>query len=135
MSHQFDLKYFHESSENNDTQKLKDMIKELVNRPDNKDGKTALQKASDKATISYLVNIGANVNVQDPDQKTALHVAALRGRVEVVKCLIENGAMVDAKDKKGCTPLYLSIAKGHIEIAKCLIENGASIDTTDINGY
>ena len=76
MSHQFDLKYFHESSENNDTQKLKDMIKELVNRPDNKDGKTALQKASDKATISYLVNIGANVNVQDANGKTPLYDAA-----------------------------------------------------------
>jgi ankyrin repeat protein len=38
---------------------------------------------------------------------TALHHAATRGKLEVVKKLIEKGATVDAQDKDGFTALHV----------------------------
>jgi len=39
-------------------------------------------------------------------RKTALHIAAMAGRAEVLELLLEAGAAVDAADKSGLTPLH-----------------------------
>eukprot|EP01018_Ginkgo_biloba_P002990 Gb_20209 [translate_table: standard] len=45
----------------------------------------------------------ANVNSADFDDRTALHVAACEGHVDVVKLLLKRGANVNARDRWGST--------------------------------
>lgn len=61
---------------------------------------------------------------------TALHLAALKGHLSVVKFLVENGATVDIYDQPDCgnTPLLLASCRGHTEIVKYLLDNGANIE-------
>ena len=63
---------------------------------------------------------------------TALHIAAGRGHVGVVKALIEAGADVNKRetlDDLGKTPLILAAAKGHTPVIMELIRAGAKVNS------
>lgn len=70
----------------------------------NNQGKTALHLASSSYSIQHLIDFGAQVNVQDKEEKTALYYLiedALHGvhndyHFEKIKVLISNGAKLDA---------------------------------------
>ncbi|MES2624725.1 MAG: ankyrin repeat domain-containing protein [Pseudomonadota bacterium] len=55
--------------------------------------------------ITVLLDAGADVNVRDPNQETALHLAAKALHPGIVRALIAHGAALDAADKDGLTPL------------------------------
>ena len=59
---------------------------------------------------------------------TALHNAAQKGHVYVVKVLIQNSADVNAVQKIKCTALHSAAQGGHVDIAKVLLENGADVN-------
>ena len=61
----------------------------------------------------------------DSNNKTALHLAAREGKLEVVKILIEKGWEVDVKDKYSTTPLHQACNMNHFETVSFLIESGA----------
>ena len=70
-----------------------------------------------------------NSKKYDPNQKdeygrTALHIAATRGTVDMMKLLISRGADVHAKDRGGNTPLHHC---GHSSAIYCLKANGADV--------
>jgi len=67
--------------------------------------------------LKSLLSVGANINIGDYDQRTALHVACGQDSLEVVLFLISEGANVNVQDKWGNTPLDESIMYGqkHIE--------------------
>lgn len=48
------------------------------------------------------------VHEYDKLQLTALHWAAMRNHIEIVKLLLDNGAKIDCFDVLGRTPLYLA---------------------------
>lgn len=52
--------------------------------------------------IHFLINNGANINVQDSKGKTALHMAVFN--LDVYTYLFQHGADPFIKDKFGCTP-------------------------------
>ena len=61
---------------------------------------TPLQHAAyfgQEEIAAYLIRRGADVNVASGLGWTSLHLAARRGRLEIVKLLVEHGANVDAK--------------------------------------
>jgi ankyrin repeat protein len=62
-------------------------------------------------TIKLLVELGAEINAQNPAGDTALHGAASRGFDTVVAFLAQRGAKLDVKNERGQTPLAL--AAGH----------------------
>ena len=64
-----------------------------------------------------------------------LGVAAIHGRLDVVKLLIQNGANVNTAQKGKATPLQLAVISGHIEIAKVLIQNGADVDAVNYYAF
>ena len=101
-------KNFHEAAATDNVAKLKNMINNLINSQDD-EGKMPLLKASNKETINYLIQIGADVNVKDTDGSTPLHKAVSNNQIEVVKCLIESGANVNEKGKTEYTPLHDAI--------------------------
>jgi len=65
------------------------------------------------------------------DRTAAIHWAALRGHVEVLKVFKEKGADVNLKGRLTMTPLILAAAYGHYDCVEFLLENGAKINTRD----
>jgi hypothetical protein len=55
--------------------------------------------------VKYLVDKGADMNIQAINRWTALHDAAYVGNVEIVKYLVDHGARLDILNEKGETPL------------------------------
>ena len=71
--------------------------------------------------ITYLVNKGAFVDLQDTDGITALHIAAEIGHLKTVSQLLTLGAS-QLPNNQGLTPLFLACDKGSIEIVEYLIK-------------
>ncbi|GBN38940.1 Death-associated protein kinase dapk-1 [Araneus ventricosus] len=65
------------------------------------------------------------------DGETALHLAAMRGHLDVVRCLIDASANPDIADKHGCTALHWALRRHHSAIAIMLLQYGCNIDTVD----
>ena len=81
--------------------------------------------------VRILLEAGADLNVTNKSERTALSRASYNGRVDVVRLLPAAGAVVDAEDTSGNSTLGQCCA-GHqcgpqqVECAKVLIEAGAS---------
>lgn len=63
---------------------------------------------------------GVDMNAQDMDGFTPLHLAAGGGKLEVVRLLVEHGADIDVEDKAGCTAFQFALVKEYSEITKLL---------------
>lgn len=73
-------------------------------------------------------------SVPDPQQRTALHRAAVAGDTAAVKQLLAEGADVGAVDGSLLTPLHLACQQGHLEVARVLLVAGAPVDVRDSFG-
>lgn len=96
-------------------------------------GRTALFSAvgdDQLAATQLLIEEGANVNAQESDGTTCLHLAMNRagfrpGGKEIAVLLLDKGAHVNAKDSKGRTPLAIALESGHQAGAALLRQRGA----------
>ena len=61
---------------------------------------------------------------------TALHIASLGGKLQVVKLLIENGSPINAQSQLGFTPLYMAAQENKEDIVRFLLERGADPSLT-----
>jgi cytohesin len=96
-----------------------------------------------------LLECGVEMNVQDNDKRTLLHLAAYFGQVTVAEELLEHVAKVNVTDIWGHTPLHqVTLGMGNynyrsssmkpwqmkehprrvIGLAKCLLESGADVN-------
>lgn len=82
----------------------------------------------DLATVEKLLNIGADINVQEVEGETPLMYAAANGRVEVVKYLIKRGADIHRKSNNNQTALGRATAFGRVEVVRVLLENNANVE-------
>ena len=80
-------------------------------------GKAFLHRTceSNLETSRFLVEYGADVNMQDDERKLPLHVAAKEGNVDIVQLLLEQGSEVDVADDCGSTPLLVAAEHGNHE--------------------
>jgi len=76
-----------------------------------------------------------DVNEKNEYGSTALILASLNGRIEIVKYLLANGANINKQDWNGNTALILASLRGHIDVVKYLLANGANINQKDKYGY
>ena len=60
-------------------------------------------KVNDLISIKETLSKGCNINFEDYDNRTALHIAVSENSLESIKLLIENGAKTDIKDRWGKT--------------------------------
>ncbi len=82
-------------------------------------GWTPLFRAVDNkfpAIAGKLLEFGADLNLQDDQKRTPLHVAVVRVDSSSVRLLIENGADLRAVDGEGRTPLALARSLGNDDI-------------------
>jgi ankyrin repeat protein len=95
--------------------------------------------ATGRVIIERYLGSGWDVNAQGEKYgRTALHLAAMNGHLEIVKLLLEHGADVNAKTKEGYgyTALHSAASNGHLEIVKLLLEHGADVNAkTKYGGY
>jgi 60kDa lysophospholipase len=77
--------------------------------------------------MENLKGYGADLSAVNYDQRTALHLAAAEGNLEVVKFLLLHGAAVHIRDRYDRTPLMEAIINDKHEIIKMLMMCGAHI--------
>lgn len=84
-----------------------------------------------QAQLDAAVTAGQDLSTPHPATgETALHVAARRRRVEVVRHLVELGVMIDTRDGGGKTALVASKRRGFEDVAAVLVAAGAHFDPT-----
>ncbi len=63
----------------------------------------------------------------DSDGKTALHIAASEGKLDIVKTLITTiGLEVNTADSDGWSSLHCAASRGHLQVCLYLLEKGAN---------
>ena len=78
--------------------------------------------------VEWLVISGANVNTQDENDFSALHIATQEKHTEMVLYLLHNGANINIRDKFGNTPIMRTNRSTPRELFRILLENGADVD-------
>lgn len=78
--------------------------------------------------VKIFLDKGANPNVVDSYQRSALWWAASVGDIKSAALLLAHGAKVDAEDSEGVTPLTEAAHIGHDDVIGLLLKHGASID-------
>ncbi|KAL7551792.1 hypothetical protein ACHAWF_014983 [Thalassiosira exigua] len=82
---------------------------------------SSLDVSEPKATRSAV-----DVDAGDYDQRTALHLAAGEGHLDVVQFLCQRGANANVEDRWGGRPLDDAVQKGHERVAEVLRRYGAT---------
>jgi ankyrin repeat protein len=80
---------------------------------------------SDRDSLKFLVERGADVNARDDKGDTALHIAIRDNRLLLVKRLIDQGADVTLPDGEGRTPIELAAINQNRDITLELERYGA----------
>jgi ankyrin repeat protein len=95
----------------------------------NNEGNTLLHVAVQNATINTVKCILKHTNAQplyqDRNEFSAIHFAAKRGDIEIMKLVFINNSTVNNRDREGNTPLHYAAKGGYLKIATLLVENGA----------
>lgn len=90
--------------------------------------------------ISLLVEAGVDINYQDEQGETALHIAARFGFENCARSIIE-GSEIQKADLElaektfGWTPLFIACVDGHLSIVELLVAAGAETNKPDFSGW
>lgn len=85
--------------------------------------------------ISYLLELGANINAKHPSTGlSVLQAAAHRGSTFNLQKMLEHGAEINQKDHRGQTALAEAFRLNNPASVRLLIEKGADPLVTDTNG-
>lgn len=117
-------------------------LKELFHaHPDKVDvvrsDKTALQIASHQgltAVVELLIQLGADVNLQDPEGDTALHYAAFGNQPTTAAALLKGGADGNRLNKNKCSPLHVAVNKGFTDVVKTFLSCSCNVNAQDSYG-
>ncbi|XP_024978397.1 integrin-linked protein kinase 1-like [Cynara cardunculus var. scolymus] len=78
----------------------------------------------DRVGLNLMLRDGTSPNVQDYDNRTALHLAASEGHASIVELLLHYKADVNLEDRWHRTPLTDARLYGHRDICRILEVNG-----------
>ncbi|KAJ1492703.1 ankyrin repeat-containing domain protein [Baffinella frigidus] len=81
----------------------------------------------DRAHIKRLLANKADINSEDYDGRTALHLASCEGHTKIVELLISNNANLECKDRFGGTPLEDAVRHDQKAIQALLRKTGSSL--------
>ena len=83
--------------------------------------------------MERLLTAGISPNAADYDCRTALHLGAAVGNLEIVKILVQFGAKIGFQDRWGVDALMEAVKHKQSNVAKFLIEAGANVNTEDLS--
>jgi ankyrin repeat protein len=84
-------------------------------------------RKGDSASVTALLDKGADVNAKFRYGTTALFKAAERGHLEIVKILLARGADVSVKDTfYGATAMSWALQNNHVDVVNALLEKDPS---------
>lgn len=66
-----------------------------------------------------------DLHEQDVAGRTALHLATLALRIDIIELLLQRGANIEQSDDWGYTPLHYGVHAGCAAVVKCLLTWGA----------
>ncbi|KAF7661765.1 hypothetical protein LDENG_00253530 [Lucifuga dentata] len=84
------------------------------------------------ADVRALVESGSDLNAQDDNGATLLHIASANGYLSVAEVLLEHQVQVEAKDSDGWTPLHAASYWGQMQMVELLVAHGASLNTKSV---
>lgn len=73
--------------------------------------------------VRLLIKHGANIRACNPEGRTALHTAAIKGHVECATILLNHGADLNEASMNGRTPLMMAIIHNKHDILKLFLEH------------
>ncbi|CAI7584945.1 unnamed protein product [Penicillium glandicola] len=87
------------------------------------------------SVVNLLLKYGVRPDLPtgDHDKQTALHLAAEKGHLDIVRVLTDAGSPINAQDGNGATPLAFAARAGHMDIVKFLLCCGADPNITTEN--
>jgi ankyrin repeat protein len=105
-----------------------DLVRRLLAVADVVDPEAFFEAArrGEVALVGELLDSGVDIEAESWGNR-ALHKAAAKGRLEVVRLLLERGAELDARDSRGNTPMLHAAYNGQLEVVKLLVESGADV--------
>jgi ankyrin repeat protein len=77
------------------------------------------------AIVIQLLDQKVDILATDSSGNSAMHRAASKGQLKILKLLIKHGGNINAVNKRKETPLYLAAASGHKKTINLLVKNGA----------
>ncbi len=89
---------------------------------------------NDLSAAAKLIVDGADVNATDTDHTSALRLAVVASRTEIVELLLYRGAKADEPDEEGVTALMDACSMGRTDVALLLLENGAVLNARAADG-
>ena len=85
--------------------------------------------------IKNLLKAKVDIDAFNTEGLSPLHIAVIKGNIEVAKLLISEGASIDLNDSKwGSSPLLYACQNGRTKIVRMLLENGADINAKNDEG-
>lgn len=102
-------------------------------------GRTALHHASKRGhdeVVKLLLDYGAQVDLQDQNGNTALHITCVpwRNTGEIPKILLQHDAMANIQNEHGHTALHYAAMKGDSNLVQLLLKKNASVNIQNSEG-
>ena len=90
--------------------------------------------AKDMASITALIENGANPNVTSVHNATAILLASEIGEVQIAELLMDNGADLGIANSTAELPIHVAAANGNEDMVEFLLQRGSPVDSLDQHG-
>jgi ankyrin repeat protein len=91
-------------------------------------------KHNDVATLTRLIDDGADIDARDARGYSPLMLAAYAGNVEAFELLLARGADRDSRDNAGNSVLMGVAFKGHLPLLRRLLDAGVDLTARNQHG-
>nr|XP_020659680.1 putative ankyrin repeat domain-containing protein 31 [Pogona vitticeps] len=107
---------------------------EEQHKPDSSASSHSKKRERKSSSSQLLYTTTAKINKTNTKGETALHLAAKKGDLALIKSLIASGACVNQKDYAGWTAIHEASSRGFTEIIAELLKAGADVNSKSLDG-